>query len=97
VFFVGIDWASRAHELCVVDEDGAVVERFGFVHNERGISGALKRLGKLAAPSALPVAIERPDGLLVDRLLQAGHEVVPIHANAFHDGRPRSVRDSVYA
>ena len=87
--FVGIDWASRAHELCVVDERGAVVERFGFAHSERGISGALERLAKLGPAHALPVAIERPDGLLVDRLLAAGHAVVPIHANAFHAARPR--------
>jgi transposase len=87
--YVGIDWASRAHELCVVDEQGAVVERFGFGHSERGVSGALERLARLGNPSEMPVAIERPDGLLVDRLLEAGHEVVPIHANAFHAARPR--------
>jgi transposase len=87
--FVGIDWASRAHELCVIDEQGAVVERFGFAHSERGIRGALERLAKLAVAGELPIAIERPDGLLVDRLLEAGHEVVPIHANAFHAARPR--------
>ena len=89
MFFVGIDWASRAHELCVLDDSGAVVERFGFGHSERGISGALARLAKLGVPRELPVAIERPDGLLVDRLLEAGHEVVPIHADAFHAARPR--------
>jgi transposase len=89
VFFVGIDWASRAHELCVVDVRGAVVEQFGFGHSERGISRALRRLAELGSATDLPVAIERPDGLLVDRLLEAGHEVVPIHANAFHAARPR--------
>jgi transposase len=87
--FVGIDWASRAHELCVVDEQGAVVERFGFRHSERGIRSALERLARLGPPSEVPVAIERPDGLLVERLLEAGHQVVPIHANAFHAARPR--------
>lgn len=87
--YVGIDWASRAHELCVVDDAGVVIEQFGFAHDERGISAALARLAKLAEPSQLPVAIERPDGLLVDRLLEAGHEVVPIHPNAFHASRPR--------
>lgn len=87
--FVGIDWASRAHELCVVDEEGAVVTRFGFAHSERGISEALGRLAKLGRPGELPVAIERPDGLLVGRLLEAGHPVVPIHPNAFHAARPR--------
>jgi Transposase/Transposase IS116/IS110/IS902 family len=89
VLFVGIDWASRAHELCVVDEQGAIVERFGFAHSEHGIGGTLERLAKLCSPREVPVAIERPDGLLVDRLLEAGHEVVPIHANAFHAARPR--------
>jgi transposase len=87
--YVGIDWASRAHELCVVDDEGAIVERFGFAHSERGISDALERLAKLAKPAELAVAIERPDGLLVGRLLEAGHPVVPIHPNAFHAARPR--------
>lgn len=87
--FVGIDWASRAHELCVVDEDGAVVCRFGFAHSERGIVEALERLAKLGEPGGLPVTIERPDGLLVGRLLEAGHPVYPIHPNAFHAARPR--------
>jgi transposase len=87
--FVGIDWASRAHELCVLDEAGGVVSRFGFAHSERGISETLERLRKLAQPRELPIAIERPDGLLVSRLLEAGHPVVPIHPNAFHAARPR--------
>jgi transposase len=89
MLFVGIDWASRTHELCVVDELGAVIERFAFAHSERGISGALERLAKLASPGELRVAIERPDGLLVGRLLEAGHPVVPIHPHAFHAARPR--------
>ena len=35
------------------------------------------------------MAIERADGLVVDRLLAAGHPVVPIHPNAFYAARPR--------
>ena len=89
MFFVGIDWASRAHELCVVDEHGVVVEQFGFGHRERGIRGALSRLATLGGASELPVASQRPDGLLVDRLLEAGHEVVPIPTNAFVTARLR--------
>ncbi|HUF00795.1 MAG TPA: transposase [Gaiellaceae bacterium] len=67
----------------------AVVDRFGFAHSEHGISEALERLAGLGSPARVPVAIERPDGLLVDRLLGAGHPVAPIHANAFHAARPR--------
>jgi transposase len=35
------------------------------------------------------VAIELSGGLVVDRLVAAGHPVVPIHASAFHAARPR--------
>lgn len=88
-FFVGIDWAARSHALCVVDETGAVALRFAFAHDERGIADALTRLGELAPAGELPVAIERTDGLLVERLLEAGHAVVPVHPNAFAAARAR--------
>jgi hypothetical protein len=35
------------------------------------------------------VAIETTNGLVVDRLLAAGHPVVPVHPNAFNATRPR--------
>ena len=35
------------------------------------------------------VAIERPDGLLVDRLLEAGFKVLAIHPNKVKATRPR--------
>jgi transposase len=89
MFFAGIDWAARSHELCVVDEAGGIVSRLGFAHSEQGLGEALARLRELGEPSALPVAIERTSGLLVERLLAAGHPVVPIHPNAFAAARPR--------
>ncbi len=88
-FFVGIDWAARSHALCVVDESGAIVFGFGFAHSERGIADALARLRTLGDPGELPVAIERPGGLLVERLLEAGHPVMPVHPNAFAAARSR--------
>ena len=72
MFFVGLDWAARSHELCVVDQAGTIVDRFGFLHSEQGLAGALARLAQIAEPSELPIAIERPSGLLVERLLAAG-------------------------
>ncbi|MDT5255912.1 MAG: hypothetical protein QOD10_992 [Mycobacterium sp.] len=35
------------------------------------------------------MAIETTRGLVVDRLLAAGHPVIPVHPNAFHAVRPR--------
>ena len=86
---VGLDWASETHDLTVIDHTGAIVDRWAFTHDEAGITGTLGRLAGHEEPADLPVAIESSNGLLVERLLAAGHPVVPIHPNAFNATRPR--------
>lgn len=81
----GIDWASEAHEVCV-SEEGKVAERFSASHDERGIAELARRLTKLGVAR---VAIERPDGILVERLLAAGLRVLAIHPNQVKAARPR--------
>ena len=80
-----IDWASESHEVCI-SEEGEAVERFSVIHDERGIAGLARRLTKLGVDR---VAIERPDGILVERLLAAGLEVLAIHPNQVKAARPR--------
>lgn len=87
--YVGWDWASESHDVSVVDEDGRVVERFSVRHDEPGLARALERLGRHGDAAELPVAIETTNGIVVERLLEAGHPVVPIHPNAFNAVRPR--------
>ena len=87
--FVGWDWASATHDVTVLNDAGAVVDRWAFRHTEQDLVGALDRLARLAEPAALPVIIERTSGLVVDRLLAAGHPVVPVHPTAFWAARPR--------
>ncbi len=81
----GVDWASEAHEVCV-SEEGGVTERFSVPHGEKGIAALAHRL---AALGVARVAIERPDGILVERLLAAGLEVLAIHPNQVKAARPR--------
>ena len=81
----GIDWASEAHEVCITDE-GHVAERFSAGHDERGIATLAARLARAGVER---VAIERPDGILVERLLGAGIEVLAIHPNQVKAARPR--------
>jgi len=81
----GIDWASEAHEVCV-SEEGRVIERFSATHDERGIAALGRRLVRLEVNR---VAIERPDGILVERLLSTGLEVLAIHPNQVKAARPR--------
>jgi transposase len=86
---VGWDWASAAHDVTVIDNAGTVVDHWTPSHTEAGLSDALVRLARAGRPEELPVAIEQSSGLVVDRLLAAGHPVVPVHATAFHAARPR--------
>jgi transposase len=84
--FVGLDWASQVHAVCVLDERGSIVSRFEIEHTEIGLMQLVGRLKKIGEMS---LAIERPEGLLVDTLLEAGIKVVAIHPNIVKAVRPR--------
>jgi transposase len=89
-FVAGLDWGVASHAVCVIDRDsGAVVERFEAQHDADGLRALGRRLTGFGGAGALPVAIERPSGLIVDLLVEAGHPVVPIHPNAAKAARPR--------
>lgn len=88
-YMAGLDWASSEHAVCVLDEAGTVRARFVVAHSAAGIAELRRRLATFGPPASLPVAIERPSGLLVDALIEAGHPVVPIHPNALKASRPR--------
>ncbi|WP_223163929.1 IS110 family transposase [Mycobacterium simiae] len=92
VFFVGIDWAAQSHAVCVMDQAGKVVARFTIDHSVDGIAALIRRLAKYAAAEDVPIAIERPNGRLVDLLLEAGHPVVPVSPNAIKTWREGEVR-----
>lgn len=87
--YVGWDWASETHDVTVLRPDGSIADRWALRHDEADLTATLARLTGHGEPADLPVAIEASNGLVVDRLLEAGHPVVPIHPNAFHAARPR--------
>lgn len=87
--FVGLDWGGLRHAVCVVDGNGAVVDRFEVAHDRAGLDTLLARLHRHGAAAELAVAIERPSGLVVDRLVAAGHPLVPVHPNLLKACRPR--------
>jgi transposase len=83
--YAGVDWASEKHDVLVQSETGDEMFSGTFAHDEVGIT-ALWTLARLQVER---VAIERPDGLLIKRLLDAGLRVMPIHPNQVHAARPR--------
>jgi transposase len=84
--YAGIDWATEEHALCVVDGQGTTLEGSLFPHTEEGLSELIARMRALGV---CRVAIERPDGLLVGRLMQAEFTVLPVHPNKLAATRPR--------
>ncbi|MGZ5217659.1 MAG: IS110 family transposase, partial [Caldimonas sp.] len=86
ICFAGLDWTSRTHAACVIDERGNVHLQFEINHDAAGLAGLVRRLRSAGATA---VAIERPSGLSVDALLEAGFSVVPIHPNVVKATRPR--------
>ena len=71
-WFVGIDWATQNHEVCIVDCDGGVVDRKTIEHTGAGIAQLVKRLEELtrAEPGFVAVGIEVPRGAILECLIE---------------------------
>lgn len=82
----GIDWASDWHDVHIADEHGELLAAEQFSHDELGVSALIALLLDRRVECA---AIERPDGLLVGRLLAAGIVVLAIHPNRVKAARDR--------
>ena len=84
--FAGLDWASQTHAVCVIDEHAHVRHRVEIAHDAAGLAELVRRLRSAGVHA---IAIERPSGLIVDALVEAGFSVVPIHPNVVKATRPR--------
>jgi transposase len=83
----GLDWAKDEHALCVVEElSGRVLLERRYAHQEGAIAWLC---GTLVDMGVKRLAIERPEGVLVERVLEAGIVVIAIHPNQLKAARPR--------
>jgi transposase len=87
--FVGIDWAQQAHEVCAVDASGKIRHRATVEHSQDGLDQLVGYLGRWATTEELLVGIERPEGRLVDRILEAGYPILLVPTFAMKDLRRR--------
>ena len=85
--YAGLDWAVHTHAVCIIDAAGKVLDRFEIKHDREGLGELMRRLVRFG--TRLRIAIERPSGLIVEALVEAGHQVFPIHPNAVKASRPR--------
>jgi transposase len=82
----GIDWASEKHDVLIADDAGNALLGETFAHDETGITALCDAL---VCFEVEVVAIERPDGVLVERLLEAGVQVLALHPNQVKAARDR--------
>ena len=90
LFFTGIDWAAETHAVCV---------RTPGARSRPSSPSSTPRTGSRCWSAAWPATAsrrhagrhQRPDGRLVDLLLEAGHPVVPVSPNAIKTWRDGEV------
>jgi transposase len=82
----GIDWARDDHAACIVDGRGRQVAATMVEHTTAGLRDMVAFLGRHGVGE---VAIERPDGPVVDTLLAADLTVVVISPNQVKNLRSR--------
>jgi transposase len=82
----GLDWARDDHAVSVVDARGREIVRRTVEHSAAGLR---ELISVLTDAGVSEVAIERPDGPVVDALLAAGKTVVVISPNQVKNLRGR--------
>ena len=89
-YYVGVDWADAAHAIWVVDEAGGMVTKRTVAHSAEGLSEWSRELDEWRAQGIeLWAAIERPEGRVVDFLLDHGVVVYPLNPKALDRARDR--------
>jgi transposase len=87
----GIDWGTALHRVCMVDASGQVVGEKTFEQSVAGLAQLTAWLCAAGArtPPHVKVAIERPDGPVVEILLAAGFPVYALNPKQLDRFRDR--------
>jgi transposase len=90
-YFVGIDWGSQQHRVCLMDGNGQLVDERWIEHSGASLAELVDWLRRKApvAPQALAAAIEIPRGAIVETLLEHGFAVFSINPKQLDRFRDR--------
>ena len=91
MWFAGIDWADKHHDVVVLDVAGQQVLSRRVAHSAAGLASLTAELRALApAPEEVVCVVERAHGLLIAALLEAGLWVAPVNPKTVDRTRPAS-------
>jgi Transposase/Transposase IS116/IS110/IS902 family len=89
-YYIGVDWADQTHAVWVVDEHGTKITARTVPHTAEGFSEWGRELDEWRAQGIERwAAIERPEGRVVDFLLDHGVVVYPVNPKALDRARDR--------
>jgi len=92
MLYVGIDWASDHHDVCLTNDSAQTLAAFRIAHGSEGFE-RLHRVIKdhEPEPQQVLVALETTRGLLVHDLLRSGYQVYAINPKAVNRYKDRHV------
>lgn len=90
-WFVGIDWGSQRHQVCVLDRDRRLVGERAVDHDGASLAQLVAWLWTVSAgqPERVSVAIEVPRGAIVEGLVERGFHVFAINPKQLDRFRDR--------
>lgn len=88
--YVGIDWASESHQVCLLDPSGQVLAEQRVAHTGPALAALVTDLvSRVTHPSRIAIAIEIPRGAVVDTLLEHGLHVFVLNPKQLDRFRDR--------
>ena len=90
-WFAGIDWASQAHQACLIDAGGKIIGERSFAHGGVGLAELCGWPLAMTGPEpiAIAIAIEVPHGPIVETLLERGFQVYAVNPKQLDRFRDR--------
>jgi transposase len=90
-YFVGIDWATESHKVCVLDTNRDLIAERVVEHSGAGLAQFVSWLLQIThnAPQSVAVAIEVPRGAVVESLLEQNFRVFAINPKQLDRFRDR--------
>lgn len=88
MYFLGVDWATEKHDLCLLDEAGSILQQMEINQTNSGFK-QFEKLVKQYGAANIRINIERSDGLLVDWMLAQSWSVYVTPSIVVAHRRPR--------
>jgi len=89
--FVGIDWASEIHQACAIDASGSPLDERAIPHSGEGLADLCNWALELGGgdPGRVWIGTDRPNGPLVETLLERGFPVFALNPKQMDRFRDR--------